>query len=162
MPQKTRQRLAFSTACCLVLLACRSDGDELAGETEMTDDTTLESETSALLALDLDTRHVVQPVGSELAEAAEQKFIQLEITEVHNPKQIRLTFEVHYRPEHGEESLLGTFALFPPDNPGNFIVATRGELRSEGTVVLSMQVLDEVESEDEIRVTLKPISFRKE
>lgn len=166
MLSQTRHRQVVGVTCCVLLLACRSDGGETGRETSyesgMPSDDSVESETQDSLTLDLETRTVVRAVGSELADPESQKFVQFEITDVHNPKHIRLTFEVHYRLENGEETLLGTFALFPPHNPGDFIVATRGELRSEGAVVLSMQVLDEVGPEDEVRVTLKPISFREE
>ncbi len=127
----------------------------------MTHDEGVRSESRGSLVLNLETRTVTQAVGSGLARAALQKFVQIEITEVHNPKKLRVTFEVHYRLDNGEETLLGTFALFPPDNPGDFIVATRGELRNQGEIVVSMQVLDETDPEDELQVTMKPISFRE-
>ena len=158
MPSHTRARLTLWLAFCLALLACRSDS----GEAGMTHDESVRSESRGSLILDLETQTVTQAVGAELARSALQKFVQIEITEVHNPKKLRVIFEVHYRLENGEETLLGSFSLFPPDNPGDFIVATRGELRNEGEIVVSMQVLDEVEPEDELRVTMEQISFREE
>jgi hypothetical protein len=111
------------------------------------------------VVLDLEHREVVQPIGPELAEPSKQKFVRVRIIEVRNPRQLRLTFEVRQRLPGRPESLLGTFALYPPDRPGDFIVATRGELRKEGAVVLAMQVLDEVKPGDEVRLTMKPLSF---
>ena len=89
--------------------------------------------------------------------------VEIDIADVVNPKRIRLTFEVHYQREsgNGEKLLLGSFALYPPDNPGKFIVATGGRLRSGGAIVLSMRVLDEVGPEDRVRVTVRQISFRR-
>jgi hypothetical protein len=113
-------------------------------------------------SLDLANRSVTKPIGSGLADAASAKFVEVDISEVVNPKRLRLTFEVHYQPENGEQLQLGSFGLFPPDNPGRFIVATRGRLRSGGAIVLSMKVLDEVGPQDRVRVTVRGISLRRE
>lgn len=125
-------------------------------------------ETSATVAredsfsLDLANRSVTKPIGPELAEPASAKFVEIEVSEVVNPKRIRLTFEVHYQPGNGEALQLGSFALYPPDDPGTFIVATGGRLRSGGAIVLSMNVLDEVGPQDRVRVTVRRISLRQE
>ena len=112
--------------------------------------------------LDLTNRSVTIPIGPELGDTASAKFVEIDIAAVLNPKRIRLTFEVHHQRENGEKLLLGSFALFPPDNPGKFIVATRGRLRSGGAIVLSMLVLDEVGPEDRVRVEVRQINFRHE
>lgn len=138
-------------AFCLVLLACGSNG-----ENRGMADTAREGSFS----LDLSNRSVTMPVGPELGDAASARFVEVDIAEVVNPKRLRLTFEVHYQPEQGEKLRLGSFALFPPDNPGKFIVATQGRLRSGGAIVLSMLVLDEVAPEDRVRVEVRQISFR--
>ena len=158
MPRRTGHLRLSGVACCLVLFASASDG----GEAGMDKGSTSRSRKQDSLLLDLANREIVQPIGSELAEPARQKYVRVQITDVHNPRELRLTFEVRYRLHGGKEVLLGTFALFPPDNPGNFIVATRGELRKEGAVVLSMKVLDEVEPGDEVRLAVKPLSFLEE
>lgn len=154
-PQPPRH--AVRLACCLLLLACRSGAVEVG----TADDETVVAEPEASLSLDLTSRSLLQPIERELADAEEQKFVEIEITEIVNPKRIRISFELHYRRD-GDTLLLGTFAPFPPDNPGRFLVATRGELRAEGFVELSLVVLDKVGPEDEVRVELKPLSFRKE
>ena len=53
-------------------------------------------------------------------------------------------------------------ALYPPDNPGTFLVATRGSIRPDGAIVVSMVVLDETEPSDQVQVTLKRIVFREQ
>ena len=112
-------------------------------------------------SLDLSNRSAARPIGPGLADPASARFVEVDISDVVNPKRIRLTFEVEYQPGNGEKLPLGSFALFPPDNPGKFIVATRGRLRSGGAVVLSMRVLDEVGPQDRVRVTVRRISFRQ-
>jgi hypothetical protein len=141
-----------------MVLACRSDG----GERRMADETSSAAEREESFNLDLANRSVTKPIGAELADVAPARFVEIDIADVVNPKRIRLTFEVHYQPGNGEKLLLGSFALYPPDNPGKFIVATGGRLRSGGAIVLSMQVLDEVVPEDRVRVTVRRISFRRE
>jgi hypothetical protein len=108
----------------------------------------------------LSNRTLLQRIRPELDQPARRKFVEIEVTDVVNPKRIRITFEVHYRPDEGDKALLGSFALFPPDHPGNFLVATGGKVRNEGAIVLSMVVLDETGPDDQVRVTVKRISFR--
>lgn len=151
------RRHAARIACCLLLLACRSDG----GTVGMAGAETAEPEPEVILILDLDERSVVQPIDREIGDAEELELIEVEILEIANPERIRILFEVHYH-RGGEELLLGTFAPFPPDNPGRFLVPTGGQLRPEGSVELSMVVLDEVGPEDRLRVELEPLTFRKQ
>lgn len=158
MPRRTGYLLLSGVACCLVLFACASG----CGEVGMDKSSTPRSRKQDSLILDLKNREIVQPIGSELADPARQKYVRVQITDVHNPRELRLTFEVRYRFHDSKEVLLGTFALFPPNNPGNFIVATRGELRKGGAVVLSMKILDEVKPGDEVRLAMKPLSFLEE
>jgi hypothetical protein len=88
-----------------------------------------------------------------------RKFVQIEVTHVSNPRRIPLSFTVHFQPAQGEAIYLGSFSLFPPDNPGKFIVSTRGELKTGGTVTVNLVPLGDVSGEPEIRVQLKRLSF---
>lgn len=132
----------------------------------MADDTSStaeqEDEQEDSFRLDVKNRSVTKLIGPGVADPASVKFVEVDVAEVLNPKRVRLTFEVHYQPDGGERLLLGSFALFPPDNPGRFIVATRGRLRSGGAIVLSMSILDKVGPEDKVGVTVRQISFRQE
>jgi hypothetical protein len=112
----------------------------------------------------LDNRNtsVTQPIGPGLRAPEKQKFVEIAVTAVINPKKHPLLFEVHYQGEDQKKLFLGTFSLFPSDHPGNFIVATRGQLRSGGALVLSMIVPEGLPAHDTIRVTLKRIRFREE
>ena len=126
VPTPTGARRACWVICCVALLACGSDR----GEGHAQNEGTSRSEKRALLTLDLATREIEQPIGPELAEPARQTYVRVEIVDVHNPRGLRLTFELRYRLDNGKEVLLGTFALFPPDHPGDFLLATRGALRN--------------------------------
>ncbi len=120
------------------------------------------SESNGTYRMDLANKIAVHPVGTKLIGPERQKFVQIEISDVVNPATVPIGFDVHYRPGNGEKVLLGMIALFPPDKPGTFIVATRGLLRRGGAIVVSMLVLKEPEPTDRIQVTLKRISFRTE
>ena len=152
-----RSRPLIGMVCCLMLLACGSEP----GGTTPAGARSEEAGQSGPLRLDLANRTLVYPIGPGLAEPEKLKFVQVEIGEIINPRLVRLTFELRYRPETGEDVFLGSFSPFPPDNPGTFIVATRGSLRPGGAIVLSMVPLDEVGPDDEVQVDLK-VSFREE
>lgn len=109
--------------------------------------------------LDLANRTAVRTVDQEITAPQAKKFVQIEVADVFNPQRIPLTFNVYYQATHGEKSLLGTFSLFPPDNPGTFIVATRGKLQRGGLIIISLVPLEQADEEAEIRVQLKRISF---
>jgi hypothetical protein len=119
------------------------------------------SEVEGTHTLDLSNRTMRQQIRAEIDRPAQQKFVEIEVASVVNPKRIRVTFDVDFQPDDGKRVPLGGFALFPPDNPGRFIVATSGKLGSKGCIVLSMVVLDETGPNDVLSVTVKRISFRE-
>lgn len=152
------RRFPVWVACCLLALACRSPQAESARPAFAA---TAEERGSAAI-LDLAHRSITHPVGSQLGDPASIRFVEVEVATVVNPKRLRLTFEVHDRRESGESLQLGSFALFPPDQPGTFLVPTEGLLRRGDTLVLSMQVLDDVSPQDELRIQVKRISLRRQ
>ena len=111
--------------------------------------------------MDLANRTVVQRIGTEVADPASRRFVQFEVVRVENPRRLPLSFEVRYEDETGRRTWLGSFALFPPDNPGKFLVPTGGRLRAGGAVVVTMVVLQEPRPDDRVRVTLRRFSFRE-
>ena len=158
MPSHTPRHAAILIGFCLMVLACRSNPEEM----EITAGNNSESAREESISLDLRNRTAVQPIGPGFVDPEKQKFLQFEITDVLNPKGIRIVFEVHYQLDNGERISLGSFSLFPAHNPANFIVATQGRLRNEGAIELSMVVLDQVGVNDEVQVKLKRISFSQE
>ena len=109
--------------------------------------------------LDLANRTRAKTIGQEVATPQAMKFVHVEVAEVFNPRKIPISFSVHYQSPGGEKYLLGTFSLFPPDNPGRFIVATRGKLRRGGMIIVSLVPLADVDEAAKLRVWLKPLSF---
>jgi hypothetical protein len=91
----------------------------------------------------------------------EYKFVQIEVAEVRNPKKYFLTFQVYFQSNRKDKVYLGSFSLYPSDNPGRFIVATQGKLKEKGAIIVSMVMPDKVEPGDAVRVTVKKITILK-
>jgi hypothetical protein len=104
-------------------------------------------------------RSVVHSIESEIAAPQNKKFVEVEITEVMNPQRIPLSFTVHYQSPQGEQSFLGIFSLFPPDNPGRFIIATQGKLQTDGKIIVTFMPLEELQDHHAIRVRVNRISL---
>ena len=111
--------------------------------------------------LDLERTTYRQRLGPETAVPQMKKFVQVEVIQVENAQRIPLSFRVHYQPVQGDEIELGSFSLFPPDNPGTFILATRGTLRTGGSVRLTLTPVQPVDPDDEVRVWIAPLRFVK-
>lgn len=151
-----RCRPLIALVYCVLLLACGNEAADMAPADAQADG----EEQAVSLRLDLANRTLVYPLDPGIA-AERAKFVQVAIGELFNPRLLRISFELRYRPDGGADVLLGTFSPFPPDNPGTYIVATRGLLRPGGTIVLSMVLLDDVGPGDELRVAVKAISLRE-
>jgi hypothetical protein len=116
--------------------------------------------TEASYDLDLRQPSISQPIEpGDLVQEGATKFVQIEVTRVVNPKRYPLSFQVHYQPGSQEKIYLGSFSLYPADNPGKFIVATQGKVKNEGAIVLSLVVPDQIDASDTIKVTVKKIKF---
>jgi len=111
--------------------------------------------------LDSKRTSVTQPIEPTTKDAATAKFVQTEITSVQNPRKKALAFEVHYQPSAGQKIYLGTFSLYPADNPGTFIVPTQGKLKNQGALILSMVITDK-DSSDEIKVAVKKLQLKQQ
>ncbi len=109
--------------------------------------------------LDLNSPSVVQSIDSSDKGIEGYRFVQVEVAEVINPKKHPVTFEVYYQTKADEKLLLGSFALYPSDNPGKFIVATQGKLKNEGAIVLSLVRPDKVDPTDIVKVGVRRIKF---
>lgn len=144
---------------CLFLVAAAYAAGVCSKAQAGTDTSTMDSQGYELT---LASRSVAQQIDPGIASPQAVKFVQFEVTDVTNPGRIPLAFTVHYQPVQGEKSFLGIFSLFPPDNPGKFIVATQGKLETGGTIVVSVTPLEESRGQNDIRVRLKRISFIRE
>ena len=69
---------------------------------------------------------------------ARPQFAIVEIASVDNPRRVPLIFSVSFRPAEGEDVMLGTFSLYPANNPGRFIVATQGKVMPGGEIAVTL------------------------
>lgn len=113
-----------------------------------------------LYYLDLQHQSIEQPLEGN-PEVEGSKFVQVEISKVVNPRKYGLGFRVYYQPSENERVYLGSFSLFPADNPGRFIVATQGKVRKEGKIILSLETRVKVEPDSSLKVGVKKIRFTK-
>ena len=103
--------------------------------------------------LTLANRSVTQAVAPSDDSGA--RFVQVEVTEVVNRKNLPLSFEVRYQAKDGTRIYLGSFALYPADNPGKFIVATQGKVKGDGSLVLTMVITEKVGADDVVKVGIR-------
>jgi hypothetical protein len=112
-----------------------------------------------LYTLDLEKPEIEQPIDNRDSQAAKAKFVQVEVTEVTNLRNHPAQFEVRYQPKAGERIFLGSFSLYPPNNPGRFIVPTQGKVKAEGKIILSLVKPDRVAADDVVSVRVKKLKF---
>ena len=115
-----------------------------------------------LYYLDLNKPQIEQSIEPTDREVEKSKFVQVEVSEVNNPQKYPVKFEVSYQPKDQEKIFLGSFSLFPPNNPGKFIVPTQGKVRGEGKIILSMVTSEQAKTADTLKVGVKRIRFRSE
>ena len=109
--------------------------------------------------LDLQHPKITQKIRPDDGDPTKARFVQVEVIKVTNLQQRPAQFEVHYQSNDGEKILLGSFSLYPPDNPGKFIVPTQGKVKTEGALILSLVRSDRVVAGDVIEVTVRPMKF---
>ena len=115
----------------------------------------------AVFSLDLQNPEITQKIRPGDGDPATARFVQVEVIKVTNPQKRTAQFQVHYQPNDGEKILLGAFSLYPPDNPGKFIVPTQGKVKAEGQLILSLVKSDEVVAGDVVKVDVHPMKFVK-
>ena len=100
---------------------------------------------------------IVQPIDAAAIAAA--RFVQVEVATVDNARKYALSFNVDFRDADATSVRLGTFSLFPPDNPGTFIVPAQGKLRAGGSIVVSLVVVDTPAPDAQVRVGIGRIGL---
>ena len=113
----------------------------------------------AVFSLDLQNPEIKQKILPDDGDPAKARFVQVEVIKITNPQKRPAEFQVSYQPNAGEKILLGGFSLYPPDNPGKFIVPTQGKVKAEGMLILSLVKSDRVVAGDVVEVTVRPMKF---
>jgi hypothetical protein len=112
-----------------------------------------------LHVIDLAHPSFAQPVEVSDSDAALPDFVQVRIVQVVNPRRIGVLFEVTFVPDSGSPVRLGSFSLFPPDNPGRFIVATQHRVRSAGSIVVSLRTVQPVDASTPLAIGIGSIAL---
>ncbi len=113
----------------------------------------------AVFSLNLQNPEIMQKILPDDGDPTKARFVQVEVIKITNPQKRPAEFQVRYQPIAGEKILLGGFSLYPPDNPGKFIVPTQGKVKAEGTLILSLVKSDRVVAGDVVEVTVRPMKF---
>ena len=117
------------------------------------------SKTDDTRSLDLDKPEIEQGVKLVEADVANAKFVEVDVVEVNNPRNLPARFEVYFQPLEGEKIMLGSFSLYPPNNPGQFIVPTQGKVKGKGKLILSLAKPDQVAAGDVVQIKVKPMKL---
>ena len=107
--------------------------------------------------LDLAHPHLSQRIDNDNPAAFD--YVRLSVAQVNNPKRVGLIFDVVFVADGGSRVQLGGFSLYPPDNPGSFIVSTRHLINSPGLVVVSLHTATPVDPGTPLSVTMGPITL---
>jgi len=113
----------------------------------------------AVLSVDLQNPEITQKIVPDAGDPAKTRFVQVEVIKVENPQKRPVQFEVYYQPNEGEKILLGAFSLYPPDNPGKFIVPLQGKVKPDGNLILSLMKSDRVVAGDVVKVDIRAMKF---
>ena len=154
-----------STAIGLMAVLCVSTqcgAAELSANHNSANGNNASKSDEVLYHLDLRKPTVKQAISRDEHEVEQAKFVRVEVIEVENAKKYALKFEVQYERSNGDKLHLGTFSLFPADNPGNFLVPTKGLVEPEGNIILTMSTPDDVDSDAVIKVSIKKLKFVKQ
>ena len=109
--------------------------------------------------LDVGNTTLTQWVNPASAKSGETKFVEVQVAEVLNPAMAGLSFEVYFEPAGAAPVRLGTFTLFPPDNPGTFIVQTQGKVDRTGALILALLVTEPVPAGVPLKVGIGRIAL---
>jgi hypothetical protein len=151
-------RARVGCGLCLILVLCSNCDARVHSLPRVAEDKRTPEKNGTLYHLDAQKPTLVQAI-EPADRARDSKFVQVEVVEVKNPKNLTATFKVEYQSKDKEKVFLGTFSLYPSDNPGRFIVPTQGKLRNEGAVVLTLVVPDEFKHGDVFSLAVKRMKF---
>lgn len=107
-----------------------------------------------------DSAHPLKRFSAKALDRSKgEKFLLFDVFEVENPKAIPVAFTVYYRAAGQDRRYLGSFSLYPADNPGRFLVSTQGKIGKDGEVLLYLVSLDETESVESVHVKLREVTL---
>lgn len=152
----------FNTFACLCFFITLAGYNCAVPQSKNSDMAAREETDQERLTLTAKQRSVEQRLPENLRSPEKYKFVEIEVASVENPKLYAISFEVHHTGSNNEKNFLGTFSLFPADNPGRFIVPTQGKLSAGGRLILSLVLPPEVRESDPLKITTRAMKLREE
>jgi len=115
----------------------------------------------SLRYIDIAHPSVTQRVEASTEGVQNAKYVRVDVVQITNPHQLALSFDVFFKADGGPRVSLGSFGPYPADNPGQFIVPTKGLVRPAGSILVSLVVPDHASDAEgaSIRVGIGPISL---
>lgn len=110
------------------------------------------TEIDTMFTLTLRNNTFIHPIKMESIKKG-SRFVKIKISKVSNPGVHFLSFAVYYQSVSTEKVLLGSFSLYPADNPGEFMVSTRNLVKTEGEIILVMTSPDNIPAKDSVIIT---------
>lgn len=159
--------LLHKLSCCLCFIvvsitSCSGNSSDLIKSDNPARAASSVSSDEKLSYLDLNNPSITQAIDANDKNVENARFVRVEVVEVDNPRKLPVSLKVHYQTRTNEKIYLGSFGLFPSDNPGKFIVATRGKVKNEGAIVLSLVMPEKFDAGNTIKVGVKKIRFVSE
>lgn len=161
LPGKAALQKAFGRVSVIVLFSSACNCGTAQSVTDGEAIRPIDAERGGDVLYHLDVKHptVQQAIETHGTSLQGYKFVQIEVAEVTNPKRHPLTFEVRFQSKENVTAFLGSFSLYPSDNPGTFIVPTLGKLKDEGAIILSMVTPDMVGEQDTVSVAIRKMKL---
>ena len=94
----------------------------------------------------------------DMERSDNNRLVFIEISEVENPQVLPLAFSVSFF-QNNKRINLGSFALYPGDNPGKFIVPTQGIVDKTGKIQIELITLSEYKGTEAVRVKIKSVKL---
>jgi len=94
----------------------------------------------------------------EVESVRQKKFVRITATEIINPEQLAITFDLYYIAGDKTE-FIGSVAPFPANNPGSFIIATGGKLDKQGELELRLKIPEDWNKKDRVEAKMKTLTF---
>lgn len=95
--------------------------------------------------------------ASALDRSTGNRFVLVDVAEINNPDKISLSLGVYFQPPDGDRIHLGSFAPYPEDRPGRFIVSTRGLVRDDGCVLVGLDLSDDEAVPEVLEVRIRNV-----
>jgi hypothetical protein len=104
------------------------------------------------------TNPIIRVSMKELGEPRQKKFVRINASQIINPALVPITIRLYYMTA-GKEEFLGSVAPFPANNPGSFIIATKGILTREGILELRLNFPQDWDRKDSLELRIETLKL---